>query len=151
MLVYQAVPWRAVHLLSLLLPTADQKGWRLSLIQATGWKGHSGEPEYATQKEAQKIIPQSQGKSGGRDCFKAVFARCAHIWISYKSVCHCLQHILPPMDMDDDSSLKVQKNFICDHCYGAFRSSYHLKRHILTHTGDNWQPVSWFCCGLCGN
>lgn len=39
--------------------------------------------------------------------------------------------------MDDDSSLKVQKNFICDHCYGAFRSSYHLKRHILTHTGEN--------------
>lgn len=50
----------------------------------------------------------------------------------------CLKHILPPMDMDDDLSLKVQKNFICDHCYGAFRSSYHLKRHILTHTGENW-------------
>lgn len=30
---------------------------------------------------------------------------------------------------------KVQKNFICDHCYGAFRSGYHLKRHILIHTG----------------
>lgn len=39
--------------------------------------------------------------------------------------------------MDDDSSMKVQKNFICDHCYGAFRSSYHLKRHILTHTGES--------------
>lgn len=39
--------------------------------------------------------------------------------------------------MDDDNSFKVQKNFICDHCYGAFRSSYHLKRHILTHTGEN--------------
>ncbi|TMS15942.1 Zinc finger protein 740 [Larimichthys crocea] len=50
-----------------------------------------------------------------------------------------VEHILPQIDMDDDdtdddSSLKVQKNFICDHCYGAFRSSYHLKRHILTHT-----------------
>lgn len=32
---------------------------------------------------------------------------------------------------------KVQKNFICDHCYGAFRSGYHLKRHILIHTGMN--------------
>lgn len=29
----------------------------------------------------------------------------------------------------------MQKNFICDHCYGAFRSGYHLKRHILIHTG----------------
>lgn len=47
----------------------------------------------------------------------------------------CCQHLLSAIDMDDDSSLKVQKNFICDHCYGAFRSSYHLKRHILTHTG----------------
>lgn len=27
------------------------------------------------------------------------------------------------------------KNFVCDHCCGAFRSSYHLKRHILIHTG----------------
>uniref|UniRef100_A0A3Q4N0W6 Zinc finger protein 740 n=4 Tax=Pseudocrenilabrinae TaxID=318546 RepID=A0A3Q4N0W6_NEOBR len=48
------------------------------------------------------------------------------------------------VDMDDDSSLKVQKNFICDHCYGAFRSSYHLKRHILTHTGE--KP---FACDAC--
>ncbi|KAK1897982.1 Zinc finger protein 740 [Dissostichus eleginoides] len=46
-----------------------------------------------------------------------------------------VEHFIPTMEMDDDdSSLKVQKNFICDHCYGAFRSSYHLKRHILTHT-----------------
>uniref|UniRef100_A0A8C1M700 C2H2-type domain-containing protein n=1 Tax=Cyprinus carpio TaxID=7962 RepID=A0A8C1M700_CYPCA len=39
---------------------------------------------------------------------------------------------------------KVQKNFICDHCYGAFRSGYHLKRHILIHTGE--KP---FACGVC--
>ncbi|XP_029012737.1 zinc finger protein 740b isoform X2 [Betta splendens] len=53
------------------------------------------------------------------------------------------EHLLP-IDMDEDSSLKVQKNFICDHCYGAFRSSYHLKRHILTHTGE--KP---FACDAC--
>ncbi len=43
-------------------------------------------------------------------------------------------------DMNDDISLssQVQKNFICEHCYSAFRSSYHLKRHILTHTGTPW-------------
>ncbi|XP_032376344.1 zinc finger protein 740b isoform X1 [Etheostoma spectabile] len=56
-----------------------------------------------------------------------------------------VEHSVPPMVMDDDdSSLKVQKNFICDHCYGAFRSSYHLKRHILTHTGE--KP---FACDAC--
>ncbi|XP_056130338.1 zinc finger protein 740b isoform X2 [Lampris incognitus] len=55
-----------------------------------------------------------------------------------------VEPVIPPMDMDDDNSLKVQKNFICDHCYGAFRSSYHLKRHILTHTGE--KP---FACDAC--
>lgn len=54
----------------------------------------------------------------------------------------CCQHLLSAIDMDDDSSLKVQKNFICDHCYGAFRSSYHLKRHILTHTGEQTFQVN---------
>lgn len=53
------------------------------------------------------------------------------------------RRFLPAVE-DDDLSLKVQKNFICDHCYGAFRSSYHLKRHILTHTGE--KP---FACDSC--
>ncbi|KAG9353480.1 hypothetical protein JZ751_018082, partial [Albula glossodonta] len=39
------------------------------------------------------------------------------------------------VDENGDCPLKVQKNFICEHCYGAFRSGYHLKRHILIHTG----------------
>lgn len=60
---------------------------------------------------------------------------CLLIYVSPNESC-CCQHLLSAIDMDDDSSLKVQKNFICDHCYGAFRSSYHLKRHILTHTGE---------------
>ncbi|XP_051914145.1 zinc finger protein 740b isoform X1 [Hippocampus zosterae] len=54
--------------------------------------------------------------------------------------------LLQQLDMDDDSSLKVQKNFICDHCYGAFRSSYHLKRHILTHTGE--KPYACDSCDM---
>ncbi|XP_072305996.1 zinc finger protein 740b isoform X2 [Eucyclogobius newberryi] len=53
------------------------------------------------------------------------------------------QGFLEPLE-DDVFSLKIQKNFICDHCYGAFRSSYHLKRHILTHTGE--KP---FACDSC--
>ncbi|CAN9516085.1 unnamed protein product [Ophioblennius macclurei] len=57
-----------------------------------------------------------------------------------------VERLLPHIDMDDDSSLKVQKNFICDHCYGAFRSSYHLKRHILTHTGE--KPYACDACDM---
>ncbi|TNM89022.1 hypothetical protein fugu_005276 [Takifugu bimaculatus] len=45
---------------------------------------------------------------------------------------------------ENGPSSKVQKNFICDHCYGAFRSGYHLKRHILIHTG-----VKPYACTMC--
>uniref|UniRef100_A0A1A7ZUJ5 Zinc finger protein 740 n=1 Tax=Nothobranchius furzeri TaxID=105023 RepID=A0A1A7ZUJ5_NOTFU len=45
---------------------------------------------------------------------------------------------------ENGPSSKVQKNFICDHCYGAFKSGYHLKRHILIHTG-----VKPYACSMC--
>ncbi|XP_072261935.1 zinc finger protein 740 isoform X2 [Pyxicephalus adspersus] len=41
-------------------------------------------------------------------------------------------------------SLHIPKNFICEHCYGAFRSSYHLKRHLYIHTGE--RPYE---CDMC--
>lgn len=28
------------------------------------------------------------------------------------------------------------KPHICEHCNAAFRSSYHLRRHVLIHTGE---------------
>ncbi|XP_053148841.1 zinc finger protein 740 isoform X3 [Hemicordylus capensis] len=38
------------------------------------------------------------------------------------------------IEQNGSFQLRIPKNFICEHCYGAFRSSYHLKRHILIHT-----------------
>lgn len=48
-------------------------------------------------------------------------------------------HWFPPqvvvIKQNGSFQLGSPKNFVCDHCCGAFRSSYHLKRHILIHTG----------------
>ncbi|CAH2224780.1 zinc finger 740 [Pelobates cultripes] len=45
---------------------------------------------------------------------------------------------------NDSFSLGIPKNFICEHCFGAFRSSYHLKRHLYIHTGE--RPYE---CDMC--
>ncbi|XP_058026973.1 zinc finger protein 740 isoform X4 [Ahaetulla prasina] len=39
------------------------------------------------------------------------------------------------IEQNGSFQVRIPKNFICEHCFGAFRSSYHLKRHILIHTG----------------
>ncbi|KAB0396855.1 hypothetical protein E2I00_016275, partial [Balaenoptera physalus] len=38
------------------------------------------------------------------------------------------------VEQNGSFQVKIPKNFVCEHCFGAFRSSYHLKRHILIHT-----------------
>ncbi|XP_037370730.1 zinc finger protein 740 isoform X3 [Talpa occidentalis] len=48
------------------------------------------------------------------------------------------------VEQNGSFQVKIPKNFICEHCFGAFRSSYHLKRHILIHTGE--KP---FECDIC--
>ena len=48
------------------------------------------------------------------------------------------------VEQNGSFQVKIPKNFVCEHCFGAFRSSYHLKRHILIHTGE--KP---FECDIC--
>ncbi|XP_057673887.1 zinc finger protein 281-like isoform X2 [Corythoichthys intestinalis] len=48
------------------------------------------------------------------------------------------------MDGDAGSMSPDNKPHICEHCSAAFRSSYHLRRHVLIHTGE--RP---FRCSQC--
>ncbi|XP_077590486.1 zinc finger protein 281-like isoform X2 [Stigmatopora nigra] len=48
------------------------------------------------------------------------------------------------MDGDGSSMSPDNKPHICEHCSAAFRSSYHLRRHVLIHTGE--RP---FRCSQC--
>ncbi|XP_056609466.1 zinc finger protein 281 [Triplophysa dalaica] len=48
------------------------------------------------------------------------------------------------LDPDGGSLSPNSKPHICEHCSAAFRSSYHLRRHVLIHTGE--RP---FRCNQC--
>uniref|UniRef100_A0A8C4XFK7 C2H2-type domain-containing protein n=1 Tax=Erpetoichthys calabaricus TaxID=27687 RepID=A0A8C4XFK7_ERPCA len=48
------------------------------------------------------------------------------------------------LDGDAGSLSPNSKPHICEHCNAAFRSSYHLRRHVLIHTGE--RP---FRCSQC--
>ncbi|XP_006135458.3 zinc finger protein 281 [Pelodiscus sinensis] len=52
----------------------------------------------------------------------------------------------PPLMGDTEAAIlsPSQKPHVCEHCSAAFRSSYHLRRHVLIHTGE--RP---FQCSQC--
>lgn len=54
------------------------------------------------------------------------------------------------VEQNGSFQVKIPKNFVCEHCFGAFRSSYHLKRHILIHTGKSLAHIQSerIVCGL---
>lgn len=52
------------------------------------------------------------------------------------------------LDADGACLSPNSKPHICEHCNAAFRSSYHLRRHVLIHTGERLSLLSCllYCC-----
>lgn len=46
------------------------------------------------------------------------------------------------LDADGGSASPGNKPHVCEHCSASFRSSYHLRRHVLIHTGEQLSPPS---------
>lgn len=49
------------------------------------------------------------------------------------------------LDADGGCLSPSSKPHICEHCNAAFRSSYHLRRHVLIHTGETSDQIFLLC------
>uniref|UniRef100_A0A8D0PMZ0 Zinc finger protein 740 n=1 Tax=Sus scrofa TaxID=9823 RepID=A0A8D0PMZ0_PIG len=130
-----------------------------SLLACEGLAGVSLVPTAASKKMMLSQIASKQAENGERAGSPDVL-RCSsqgHRKESDKSrsrkdddslteASHSKKTVKKVVVVEQNGSfqVKIPKNFVCEHCFGAFRSSYHLKRHILIHTGE--KP---FECDIC--
>ncbi|KAJ1062674.1 hypothetical protein K5549_021080, partial [Capra hircus] len=120
-----------------LVPTAASKKMMLSQIASKQAENgeRAGSPDVLRCSSQLKGHRKDSDKSRSRKDDDSL-AEASHSKKTVKKVV--------VVEQNGSFQVKIPKNFVCEHCFGAFRSSYHLKRHILIHT------VSiMFVCSFC--
>ncbi|XP_057557032.1 zinc finger protein 740 isoform X1 [Hippopotamus amphibius kiboko] len=118
-----------------LVPTAASK--KMMLSQIASKQAENG--ERAGSPDVLRCSSQSHRKDSDKSRSRKDDDSLAEASHSKKTVKKVVV-----VEQNGSFQVKIPKNFVCEHCFGAFRSSYHLKRHILIHTGE--KP---FECDIC--
>ncbi|KAM5179502.1 zinc finger protein 740 isoform 2-T2 [Mantella aurantiaca] len=127
--------------LSLLHSAAGKKLGMLSASLSRTIGSDEGEDDDDDDVEEITEISDTEESETHKESPKPILMRDQPTMVSKPSKSHKKMVLA---EENNPYSLHIPKNFICEHCYGAFRSSYHLKRHLYIHTGE--RPYE---CDMC--
>uniref|UniRef100_A0A8C1QI55 Zinc finger protein 281 n=1 Tax=Cyprinus carpio TaxID=7962 RepID=A0A8C1QI55_CYPCA len=106
-------------------------GGGLNYVHAMGIKQEKSAPNPIVSllsfQLSGRLVKESSGRKGRRSNGEGQEAKTRRKRGESKSMM---------LDPDGGSLSPNSKPHICEHCSAAFRSSYHLRRHVLIHTGE---------------